>query len=439
MKPLLHRLSILAVSGAAALLGFVFYAVFIARMGVSIRSDALFAGAAVAQVFGSVIAAPLAQFMMHLTLAERERQRAALPGVLKFLVIVFAVSTPLYWLLARPLMSALFPHIYGTIPDVLVGYYRDAALLPFTTSVVAVLETYMQATRRYRLPRLALLVGRGTALLLLVAAHERTADHAVLLLLLGSTITGGLMIMPALKDARAAAHEPTAIRVIVGRLVGNFGWASILRTDNLLENALLAFLPPGAITVYNFGRKLLSAVSDSVRVSFIAQDGRELYDELRREEVQGKRVYSLRHHFRISTRASIVVLACSAGALGLLAILRHTPLIEGHISWNAMRGVIWPMSALLLLALACELFTLQTMAVFQALGEEAAFLRILGLVFLAFATARYVGTTSFGVNGFVATAGVYWAARVTLTSLTRIPRIPACASVASKRTFGSAD
>jgi hypothetical protein len=424
MKPLLHRLSILGVTGLSALVGFAFYAVFVARAGLNIRSDALFAGTAAAQVFGSAIAAPVAQFMMHLTLAERERQRAALPGVLKLLAIVFALMTPLYWLLARPLMSALFPQLYSEVPDLLVGYYRDAALLPFTTSVVAVLETYMHATRRYRLPRTALLAGRGTSVLLLLAATERSVEYAALLLVLGSAIAASIMMVPAFRDARLG-HRATSLGVILRRLVGNFGWASLLRTDNLLENALLAFLPAGTITVYNFGRKLLSAIVDAIRVSFIAQDGRELYDEVRKTAVRGTRVYRLRRHFRLSTYASIAAVACSSCAIVLLALFQH------RVTSTAVSAVMTPIGALLLVALVCELFTLQTMAAFQALGEEAAFLRMLGVVFLALAGVRYLATISFGLIGFIVTGALYWTARLAITSLSHIP---VCASPASTRT-----
>jgi hypothetical protein len=418
---LLHRLSIAAVSSAAVLASFAFYALYLVRVGVNAESDALFAGMSVAQVFGAMVSAPMAQFMMNLTIAEHDEKRAALPTVLRLGWVFFVVAMPVYWFIAAPLMAALFPETYAHAPSLLVGYYRQAMLLPLLTSFIAILETYMQATRRYRLPRSALLAGRLSALLTLVLLPDAT-EHAASILVLGSAITAAIMLVPAMRDMRVQAYPRSPSGPIVRRWFGNFGWSSILKTDGLLDNALLALLPAGAITVYNFGRKLLASLTDTIRVSFIAQDGRELYDGAMDEATRRQRSFRFWRSFRLSARASAIALGASA----LLLVIVTVALDYGVFAMRAspIEEFVTPIGILLVVALGSELFTFLAMAVFQAAGREAAFLRTLGIVYLALAGIRYAATWRFGLLGFCVFGSLYWLTRLAATSMSRIDPLP---------------
>jgi murein biosynthesis integral membrane protein MurJ len=261
-----------AAAGASIASGLLLDATIAARFGAGRTSDAFFVGARIPLGLIAVVMAAANQVLVPTfsTWFTRKGEDSTWPLVSKVvtavLVIGLAVAGVL-GLVSRPLMALTAPGLHGHQLDEAA---QVARLMFFVVPLVAlaeVLRALLNARFRFIAPAAMNVVMNGVAAAAILTSHGGIGKIATayivgaaaqLVFMAFTCQRRGFRYRPSFgwKDPEIVSTAKLCLRPLAG--------ASLNPATRIGEQLFTSFLPPGSITVVNYGYRLISAIGGSV-------------------------------------------------------------------------------------------------------------------------------------------------------------------------------
>lgn len=398
----------MALAGAGAAAAFLPFLVFASAVGIGLASDSFFAALTVTQTVQAVLFAPFDFLLPGALLGRRDSDTTSLWAAL---LAWASLSVP-----AIMLVIAVGPMIGGPLfgtavrgnPEQWQHHLIWLGVAMPLNGVLLVLQFHAQALGRLDLPKLAILVGRliGVGAALLAGSDLARWMGAVLNI---APAVSCAIILLALRPAAPAQAVAPAMRRMLREWLGVTRWASVLRTDVLVDRALAANLATGFLSAFNLAWVAVMNVAEAFQGSFAAADARRLH-ALRAATVPSPG--EVREAFRDSTRAAWLLTAAAFAACSLLEIVGARWL--GWTGWAPSLTPAERVTLLLLVSIATAIFCFwkQVATRYSVEGRAADFARLLAITFVIFLLPRLAATRAFGVYGFCLTLALYYGAQV---------------------------
>ena len=264
-------------AGISVALGLLLDITIAARFGAGSATDSFFVAARIPLALAAVVTVAANQalvpaFRTSLTKRGEQATHRLISMIVSAVLIAGAALLLLVWLVARPLMRITAPGITdGEVTAAAAMVPALFAMVPLL-AVFEVMRAYLNSRYRFIVPALVYGVNTGVAACIVLLGPVVGWRHDIHLVawayLLGAGIQAaiitvlavhrGLRLRPAL-DPRDPQLRSTG-RLVIRPLTG----AGLNPVCRLGEQVLVSFLPPGSITILNYGYRLISAIGGTV-------------------------------------------------------------------------------------------------------------------------------------------------------------------------------
>jgi hypothetical protein len=398
-------------SGLSSVLSFALYALYTVQVGLGSPSDSFFSALAVSQTLSAVLFAPFDSFLLRSVRDELHLKRDPVWGVLSAYVCLTAVALIAYYGLGEALVGPLFGQAYSREPALWRYNYRILGSLIPLSGLVAILQTYWQAREHYDLPKVAMIIGRVVALVVLVA-YRANAHRVVGLALIASQVVALTICLASLRHlAGEIASSWSYVRVLLKEWFHVNRWTIVLRSDGLLDRILAANVRNGFLSLFNLAWSAMMSVLDAYQSSFVAADSNRYYQR-RLERGDTHSLRDLLANYHASARAGLWLTTLTATALfACYWVARGTGLAATKLAGLPPQDLFLVLTTITLVQLAYTYW--KQLAGLYAIHQRAVdFARYIGLIYLVFIPIRVGTTVAWASWGFCSGLVAYYAVQL---------------------------